>query len=146
MALTRFKDARAGVDGPVSGSILCIPVQFTNCETNTTYQQTLVLPAGMALTLVDINVQAAGVAGDPQISVGTAKAGTQIAAAATLTTNLGSLTLKSSSVSAGGTLSVQLACDATADVAAAVTANVVGYVSAPPTALAQSDRGGANGY
>ena len=145
MALTRFKDARAGKDGPVSGAIQVIPIQFANAATNSTYQQTIDLPAGMALELVSIDVQALGVSGDPQISVGTAKAGTQIAAAATVTTNLGALTLKSTSVSAGGILSVQLAND-TNDSEDSVSVSVVGYVSAPPTSLAQDDRGGASGY
>lgn len=146
MTLTRFKDARAGKDGPVSGSIVVFPICFSSGATNTTYTQTIDLPAGMALTLVDINVQADSVTGNPSISVGSAKAGTQIAAAATLTTNLGSLTLKTTAVAAGGILSVQIVNDATADAWDNVTANVVGYVSAPPTSLLQDDRGGQSGY
>lgn len=146
MALTRFKDARAGKDGPVSGSLIVMPVQLTEAVTGTSYQWTLDLPAGMGLELVDINVQAVGVAGNPQVTVGSAKAGTQFVAAATLTTNLGSLTLKSTSVAQGGILSIQVANDATGDVAEAISANVVAYVSHPPTALLQDDRGGQAGY
>ena len=135
MALTRFKDGRTGLDGPVSGALQIIPVQFTALITGTTYQHTVDMPAGMALELVAINVHSAGVAGNPQISVGTAKAGTQIAAAATLTTNLGDLTLKTTVVPAGGILSVQIVNDATGDISDSVSVSVIGYVSAPPTSV-----------
>lgn len=146
MTLSRFKDARAGKDGPVSGGIVVFPICFSSGATNTTYTQTIDLPAGMALTLVDINVQADSVTGNPSLTVGSAKAGTQFVAAATLTTNLGSLTLKTTAVSAGGLVSVQIANDSTADAWDNVTVSVVGYVSAPPTSLLKSDRGGQSGY
>lgn len=145
MALTRFKDRGSAKDGPVSGAIVCLPVQFSNLATNTTYGHAIDLPAGMAFEIVDINVQALGITSDPSLTVGTAKAGTEIVAAVNVTTNLGSLTLKSTSVSAGGVLSVGIVTD-TGDAADSVSVNVFGYVSAPPTALAQSDRGGSAGY
>lgn len=133
MGLTRFKDARSDKDGPVTGGLIVIPVTFDAGVTNTTYAKLVDLPAGMNIELVAINVRAASVAGNPQLTVGTSAAGTQIAAAATLTTNLGALTLKSTAVT--DLLEVRIVDDASADVFTNVVGTIVAYVSAPPTSL-----------
>lgn len=124
------------IDGPVSGSIQILPVQFTNGATNSTYAHAIDLPAGMQFEITDINVQALGITSDPSLTVGTAKAGTQIVAAVNVTTNLGSATLKSTSVTAGGVLEVRIAND-TGDAFDSIAVNIVGYVTAPPTSLVE---------
>ena len=134
MALTRFKDARSGLDGPVSGALIVIPVQFTSVATNVSVAQTIDLPAGMNLELVAINVQALGITSDPSITVGTAKGGTQIVAATNITTNLGDLTLKATSLTAGGILDIKIITD-TGDSLTSGSVTVFGYVSAPPTSV-----------
>jgi len=145
MALTRFKDARAGKDGPVSGAIIYVPIQFSNCVTNTVYAQAWSPPAGMKVEIVDIDVQALGITSDPSLTIGTAKAGAQIVAAVNLTTNLGSLTLVSTEVDSDDVLDVRITND-TGDIVESASVNMTVYVSGPPTSLAQSDRGGAAGY
>jgi hypothetical protein len=90
----------------------------------------------MQFEIVDINVQSVGIGSDPSLTVGTTKTGTQIVAAVNVTTNLGSLTLKSTSISAGGILDVAVVTDA-GDSADSISVNVVGYVSAPPTSVTE---------
>jgi hypothetical protein len=135
LGLTRFKDRGTGLDGPVSGSIIALPVVFSTGSASKTYNYSWDMPAGMNLELVDINVQAVGVGGDPQLTVGTAKGGTQIVAATTLTTNLGSLTLKETSLTAGGILDIQIVDDAVGDAFDSASVTVAAYVSSPPLSL-----------
>jgi len=137
MGLTRFYDARAGKDGPVSGAIIVIPVSFDDVANSETVEWSWTPPAGMEVTIVAINVHANAVTSDPTVTVGTSKAGTQIVAAANITTNLGNLTLKGTTapvVTSANTLNVQVVADS-GDAAEAVSVTVVAYVSAPPTSL-----------
>lgn len=134
MGLVRFKDARAGKDGPVSGAIIVIPVQFDDVAANETVHWSWSPPAGMELTIVAINVQANAVTSDPSLTVGTAKAGAEIVAAVNVTTNLGELTLVASVVTSGDVLDVRVIADA-GDAAESVSATITAYVSAPPTSL-----------
>lgn len=128
-------------DVPVSGSIQVIPVCFSNLVTNTAYTHTIDLPAGMKMRIVDINVQAIGLTTVVTVQVGSTKAGTEIVAAAAVTTNLGSLTLKSANdddeveIAAGGLISVTVTTDAGALLDGAV-ASITAYVSNPPTSQA----------
>jgi hypothetical protein len=134
MALTRFKDARSGKDGPVSGAIIVIPAYFDDIANSETAHFSWSPPAGMKVEIVDIYVVANTVTSDPALTVGTALAGTQIVAATNVTKTLGSLTLKSNAVTAGDTLDVRIVADGT-DAAEAVSATITAYVSAPPTSL-----------
>lgn len=134
MALTRFKDARAGRDGPVSGAIIVIPVQFGDVANSETSQYSWSPPAGMAVEIVDINVQANAVTSDPALTIGTTKAGTQVVATVNITTNLGSLTLKTTAITASDVLDIRVVADS-GDTAEGVGVTLVAYVSAPPTSL-----------
>ena len=88
----------------------------------------------MSFYIVDIYVAAVAVTSDPSISVGTTLAGTEIVAAVNMTTNLGSLTLKTNAVTAGDTLDVRITSDS-GDGAEGASITITGYVSAPPTSL-----------
>ena len=136
MALTDFKDARTGLSGPVAGALVVIPFCFSNGTTGITYAHTLDMPAGMNLELVAIDVNAVGITSDPSLTIGTSKAGTQIVAAANVTTNLGALTLKATSLTAGGELDIRVINDGADDDFDAITVTVFAYVSAPPTSVA----------
>lgn len=136
MSLTRFQDARSGKDGPVSGAIIVIPITFDDVANSETVEWSWQPPAGMKVTIVAVNVQANAVTSDPAVTVGKTKAGTQIAAATNVTTNLGNLTLKAAGleVSSSDVLNVQVVADS-GDAAEAVSVTLVAYVSAPPTSL-----------
>ena len=134
MGLTRFKDARTGRDGPVSGAIIVIPVVFDDVAANETVHYSYSPPAGMKLKIVDINVQANAVTSDPSLTVGSAKAGAEIVAAVNVTTNLGSVTLVATDITSDDVLDVRVIADA-GDAAEAVSVTITAYVSAPPTSL-----------
>ncbi len=133
MALTRFYDRNTGRDGPVSGALQVIPVSYATVGTNT-YAWSWSPPAGMSFYIMDIYAACVAVTSDPSISVGTTKAGTEIVAAVNLTTNLGSLTLKTNAVTAGDILDVRITADS-GDGAEGASITITGYVSAPPTSL-----------
>lgn len=145
MALTRFKDARAGVDGPVSGALMCIPVLFDDVANSETVSQRIEMPAGASFEITDIKVSADAVTSDPSLTIGDTAAGTQIVAAVNVTTNLGALTIKDGTIDAGGFADVVMVADA-GDAAESVSISVWGYLTAPPTSVLQDDRGGASGY
>lgn len=130
---TRFYDRQSGKDGPVSGAIIVIPVTWALCGTNT-YAWAWAPPAGMSLEIVQIQARCVGVTSDPSISVGSTAAGTEIVAAVNLTTNLGALTLKATSITSSDRLDVRLTSDS-GDGAEGVSITITGYVSAPPTSL-----------
>lgn len=128
-------------DVPSSGGIQVIPICFSNLLTNTAYGHTVDLPAGMSMRIIDINVQAIGITTVITVQAGTTKAGTEIAAAAALTTNLGSLTLKGTNdddevaIAAGGLFEIRVITDAGAILEGAI-ASVTAYVSSPPNSMA----------
>ena len=134
MALTRFKDARAGKDGPVSGAIIVIPVQFDDVANNETVFYSTKLPAGMRLEIVSIDVRAGTATGDPKLTVGTARAGAQIVASVTVTTDLGPATLVATEVDGDDELDVRIVADAN-DVIEDGSVTITAYVSGPPTSL-----------
>ena len=134
MALTRFKDARADKDGPVSGAIIVIPVQFDDVANGETVHFSWAPPTGMSVEIVDINVHASALTTTVTATVGTVKAGTQVVAGVVLTTNLGSVTLKETSITSDDVLDVRLVAAAGGD-AESVSATMTVYVSDPPTSL-----------
>lgn len=135
MALTRFKDARADKDGPVSGAILIVPVAFAAMLTNTTDFWAYAPPTGMQLDIVSINVQSGAVTGDPKLTVGTAKAGTQVVAAVTVATGLGDATLKTTVIPSGSVLDVRVVADTGDSIVSGTSVTITGYLSKPPTSL-----------
>lgn len=132
MALTRFKDGRTGKDGPVSGALTVIPIGFDDVAASETVAYSWSPPTGMKYEVVDISVQCTAETGTVLLSAGTAKAGTQLVGPTAITTNLGSVTLKSNSVTAGDTLDVRLVAGG-GESAESVAVTITGYVSAPPT-------------
>ena len=145
MALTRFKDARKGEDGPVSGALMCIPITFDDVANSETVSHRIVMPAGAAFRVTDVTAGADAITSDPQLSIGTSAAGTEIVAAVSLTTNLGAATVKSYTPAAAGMIDVVLVADA-GDVAESAYINIWGYLVEPPTSVLQDDRGGQAGY
>lgn len=135
MGLTRFKDARANKDGPVSGAIVIIPIAFGAMLTNVTEAYSWSPPTGMSIEIVAINVQAQAVTSDPALTIGTAKAGAEIVAAVNVTTNLGDLTLVSTAVTSGDVLDVRIVTDTGDALPGGAAVTIVAYVSAPPTSL-----------
>lgn len=134
MGISRFHDPISDKDGPVSGALQIIPIQFSEGATGTAYAQSMQFPAGQGFEIVAIDVQALGITSDPSITVGTAKAGAQIVAAVNASTALGSLTLVSTSVPEGGMLEVRVTNDA-GDAFESIGVTVYGYLSAPPTSV-----------
>jgi hypothetical protein len=135
MALTRFKDARSGKDGPVSGAIIVIPIAFAAMLTNVSQYWSWAPPAGMKVELVSINVQSGAITGDPKITIGTAKAGTEVVASVTVATGLGVLTLKSTEIDSDDVLDVRIVTDTGDVVADSASVTITAYVSAPPTSV-----------
>lgn len=135
MGLTRFKDARADKDGPVSGAIIVIPIAFAAMLTNVSQYWSWSPPAGMKVELVSIDVRSGAVTSDPEITIGTTKAGTEVVAGVNVTTNLGVLTLKSTTVTSGDILDVRIVTDTGDAVADGASVTLTAYVSAPPTSL-----------
>jgi hypothetical protein len=145
MALTRFKDARKGEDGPVSGALQCIAITFDDVANSETVSHRVVLPAGASFRVTDITAGADAITGDPQLTVGTSAAGTQVVATVSLTTNLGAATVKVYTPAVAGMIDVVLVADS-GDVAESAYINIFGYMSNPPTSVLQDDRGGQKGY
>ena len=131
MALTRYYDRQSGRDGPVSGALIIMPIQFSIMATSTTCAQQFVLPAGMKLHITAASCYAVAVTSDPALTIGTSAAGTQIVAAVNITTNLGTLTIKSNEVTSGDRLDVRIVTD-NGDALEGGSVTLFGYVSAPP--------------
>lgn len=134
MALTRFKDARSGKDGPVSGALVPLLFCFTNLAVSKTYNQTLDMPAGTRITIVDIKSNSVGVVSDPSMTIGSTIGGVDVLAAVNLATGAVDHAPLITSVP-GLILDVQIVTDS-GDTADSVTVTVMAYVSAPPDSLA----------
>jgi hypothetical protein len=124
----------------VSGAIQMVNLSLaTAVLTNTTTIRQVHLPAGMGFEVTDIEVWCGTVTSDPQISVGTTAAGTQIVAAVNLTTGANILTIKDGLVAAGGVIDVRIVADTGDAIAAGAqpppSINIVGYVTLPPTSI-----------
>jgi len=149
MALTRFKDARAGVDGPVSGALQSFSVEFLAITASETDEKIAVqLPTGMQMEVTDVSSfsGAVGAAG-ALLSVGTESDGEQIVADVAMVAGAMQHTIVEGSVGAAGAIYVQIVGGAsTGTVAVPICVTITGYVSAPPTSVLQSDRGRQAGY
>jgi len=132
--LTRYKN-RSGKDGPVSGAIIVVPISLGAMLTNTTAAYSWSPPAGTQVEIVSINVHAPAVTSDPALTIGTTKAATDIVAAVNVTTALGDLTLKATSITSGDVLDVRVVTDTGDALAGGVAVTLTAYVSAPPTSL-----------
>ena len=96
MGMTRFKDARAGYDGPVSGALSILQVSIeAGSATSTAYTAKVPLPAGMKVRVVNMYAYAKTVTATPTITVGSTGSTTALVAGTALTTSKGELTLKS---------------------------------------------------
>lgn len=137
--LTRFYDAVAGTDGPVSGGIQTIPLYIQAIATNSSEVRQVNFPAGMGFEVTDIMVYSGTVASDPAITVGTTVAGTQIVASANITTAVGAMTIKDGTVAAGGRISVTVTTDA-GDTIQDCAITIVGYPTSPPTSINEDGR------
>lgn len=133
--VTRFYHRDADGDGPVSGSIQVISVGFDDVANNEIVHRQVKFPAGMGFEITDINVVSGTVTSDPSLTIGSTAAGTQIVAAANVTTNLGSLTIKEGTIAAGGLIDVRVTADA-GDAADNISVTIAGYVTSPPTTIA----------
>jgi hypothetical protein len=145
MALTRFKDGRKNEDGPVSGALQCIPITFDDVAASETVSHRVVMPSGSRFRVTNVTAGADAITGDPQLSIGTTAAGTEIVNAVSLTTNLGAATVRAYTPAATGMIDVVLVADAD-DAAESAYINLWGYLIAPPTSVLQDDRGGQKGY
>ena len=132
--LTRFYDRISGQDGPVSGALQVISIGFDDVANSETVHRQISLPAGMSFEITDIEVVSGTVTGDPQLSIGSTAAGTEVVAAVTLTADLGALTIKEGTIAADGLIDVRLVADA-GDAVENVSVSVVGHVAAPPTSV-----------
>lgn len=133
-------DRRGGKSNPIEGSMVVLPVQFDDIVANETAAYQWSPPAGTKLEIIGIDARCTSHAGDAQISVGSAAAGTQIVAAVTLATTLGALTLVATEITASNVLDVRLVADAN-DAAQSVSITVFGYISNMPDSLAVRNTG-----
>lgn len=136
MALTRFKDARAGYDGPVSGSLQVLTAQFDTVTGTTTPRVDIDLPPGTRFRVVNATFRAQTVTSSPDITIGTIAAGSALVAATVAATRLGALTLKAAgqNYAADDVIRVTI----TAGAGEAMTKGVVtlvGHVSQPPLSV-----------
>ena len=134
--VTRFKRRVTGttmIDGPVSGSIVVIPVTFGDDIANGTAYRTIDLPAGMSLKIVSITPKASSITSDPEVTVGSAVDGAQIVAAANVVDGT-ALTLATADVT--DLLSFKVVNDA-GDAYSDLVFTVIAYVTAPPTSLVE---------
>ena len=92
-SLTRFK-GRDGRDGPVSGALVIIPLDFAAITNTATVEKRVDLPDGMSFEITDIEWSANTVVSDPSLTIGDSAGGTQVVAAVNLATNTGALTIK----------------------------------------------------
>lgn len=134
---TKVRIGSSVVYAPYAGAITAIPVVLRGQYlTNRNYDHKFTLPSGMQFKLNSIQVATMGtVTSDPQISIGTAAGGTQIVAGVNLTSNLGSLTLKATTLS--GDTYIRIATDTgdSTGLGAVITAMLIGHWQAPPTAM-----------
>lgn len=138
MALTRFKGrtmdggVSVEIDGPVSGALQVISLNV-DVATSVTKNFKIDLPAGMRFRVTDASMRASVINGSPTIIVGLNTNGsTRLVNTTNVTTNLGALTVKTSSqnVPAGQVIVAQVAGSVVGGVL-----TIAGHVSAPPTTV-----------
>jgi len=135
----KVREGSGSVYAPMAGAITCIPIVIRGGSigtTNTNNDTKLTFPAGMVFKVNSIQLAALGtITSDPQVSIGTSVGGTQIVAGVNITSNLGALTLKATTISSD--LYIRIANDTgdSINVLGGVTVNIIGHWQAPPTAL-----------
>lgn len=132
--LTRFYDRESNQDGPVSGAIQVISVGFDDVAASETVHRQVVFPAGMAFEITNVQIVSGTVTSDPQLTIGSSAAGTQVVAALTLTAGYGAATIKEGTIAAGGLIDVRLVADS-GDAVENVSVAISGYVTAPPSVI-----------
>ncbi|RLC08528.1 MAG: hypothetical protein DRI57_23810 [Deltaproteobacteria bacterium] len=131
---TRFYDPSSDEDGPVSGALCVIPLNFeTAAGTNEAYYQQVHFPAGMGFRVTDVEVFCGTVTSDPSLTVGTAAAGAQIVAATNLATGANAPAIVSGVVAAGGLIDARITTDSTDEIALPISVNIAGFYTSPPT-------------
>jgi len=136
MALTRFKDDRAGYDGPVSGSLQLAPITMSGTGAATDKYK-IDLPPGMRFRVTNATFRASAIGGTPTLAIGTVNNATALVATANLSTNLGALTVKAASANFAKDamlIATLTLVSATGAVRAGVL-TLTGHVSDPPTSV-----------
>lgn len=136
--VTRFYDRGSDQDGPVSGALVVIPINFlsvTTATTSTTYVRQVRFPAGMSFEITDVVVRASAVTDEPSLTIGDTVAGTEVVTAVNVTTNLGALTIVDGTIDAGGFIDVRVVNNTTATFND-LEVTIVGHVASPPTSVA----------
>lgn len=149
MALTRFKDARKGEDGPVSGALQSFTIDFDAIVASETDEKIAVsLPAGCSFEVTDIiSFSGAVGAAGALLGIGTASNGEQIVADVAMVAGRMDHTIVEGTVAAAGQIYVQIVGGAsTGTVAVPISVTVTGYMIAPPTSVLTDGRGGQAGY
>ena len=138
MNLTKFRD-KDGNDGPVSGAIQTWELEIGIGLVNVAYVRRIDLPKGAKLKVTHAKAYADALAGDPSLTIGSDTAATAIVAAINLTTNLGALTVKTTSDSniigsntTGTQLVVTITNDAD-DTFSGANINLYGHIVQAPT-------------
>lgn len=144
MSLTRFKRRGADgvmVDGPVSGAVVVIPVDFGSMLTGISLDRRIDLPLGASFELTDAQWSANTVTSDPSMTIGVTVAGAQIVAAVNLVTGTADgqdLTIVDGTVDEGEFIFVRITTDA-GDSFDQGRLTLVGYLSAAPTSVRERD-------
>ncbi len=132
--LTSYYDRESGQAGPVDGGIQVFSVGFDDVANSETVHRQISLPAGMSVEITDIVIVSGTVTSDPQLTIGSTAAGTQVVAALTLTADYGAATIKEGTIAAGGLIDVRLVADS-GDAVENVSVSIVGFVAAAPSSI-----------
>ncbi len=136
MSVTRFKDARAGYDGPVIGSLQILTAQFDTVAGTTTPRVDIDLPAGMRFRVTDATFRAQSVTSTPEITIGTIAASSSLVATVAAATLLGPLTLKAAGqhYASGDVIRVTITAGS-GDALTKGVVTLVGHVSDAPASV-----------
>jgi len=137
--LTRFYDRQSGRDGPVSGSLVSIPLNFdTALGASATQSRRVDFPAGMKFKVTDIVVTVGTVVANTGVTVqvGTTTGGVDVLAAVAATTAATTdYTPLAYTEVAGGSIDVKLVTGATDSIALPICVTLIGHVSAPSASV-----------
>jgi len=133
MSLTRFYDRQTGVDGPVSGALVVLPVTVA-ASGATTPEYVVNLPAGMSFQVTDVLMSAAVVTATPTIGIGDTASATAIVNTTTFSSTAAALTVADGAVAAGDIIKITITSTAS-DRLREGNVTIVGYVSSPPTSV-----------
>lgn len=134
--LTRFYDRANDRDGPVSGAISVIVLDFSTAVANSdTLFKHISWPAGLKFKITDIAVWCGSVTSDPSLTIGTTAGGAEVVAAVNLATGLNTCTVIDYAPTAGGLIDVRITADSGDAIALPVTVTITGFVMAAPTSV-----------